>query len=122
MTRARTDASDEADAPSLTGSRCGMRRGVHRCWLNRRLNKRESHGWFGVPKNPNSRGVSVLWVEQDVESFRPSSFTGRRPTNISLSSQALRHRAQLHVRANSPLQRTPAALPSSPLSRQPLGS
>lgn len=44
MTRARTDASDEADALSLTGNRCGMRRGVHRRWLNQRLNKRESVG------------------------------------------------------------------------------
>jgi hypothetical protein len=91
MTRTRTDASDEADAPSLTGNRRGMRRGVHRLWLNQRLNKCESHGWFGVPKNLNSRRVSVLWAEQDVESVRPSSFTGRRPTNISLASQALRH-------------------------------
>lgn len=70
MTRARTDACDETDARSLTGNRCGMRRVVHRWWLSQRLNERESHGWFGVPKNPNSRGVSVLCVEQDVERSR----------------------------------------------------
>lgn len=62
MTRARTDASNEADAPSLTGNRRGMRRGMHRRWLNQRLNKRQSHGWFGVPKNLNSRRVNVLWA------------------------------------------------------------